>query len=246
MDKLKLLSGNALKLIACASMLVDHIGLILFPNVLALRIVGRIAFPIFAFMIAEGARYTKSKPRYLVTMLICATICQLGYAFVSNSAYICVLVTFSISIILIYALQYFKKTLFTRDVTVIKIILTFLLFVGAVIVAFVLNKLQRVEYGFFGIMLPVVASLPHMPQEAPERIKRIDTPLVSVALSLVGLVPIALDSPFGWIQVFSALAIPLLLLYSGKRGALKLKYFFYIFYPAHIVALVGIGILIFR
>ncbi len=244
LDKLKLLNGNALKLIACASMLLDHIGLMLFPNVQILRIVGRLAFPIFAFMIAEGARYTKNKPKYLLLVLICAIVCQLGYSLAGGSGYLCVLVTFSISIILIYTLQYFKKTLFSVDVTVIKIILTFLLFVGAVIIAFILNKLQRVEYGFFGIMLPVLASIPHMPPEAPKRLRHFDTPIASVIFTAVGLVPIALTARLGAIQLFSFVAIPLLLMYSGKRGVLKLKYFFYIFYPVHIAIIAGIGMLI--
>lgn len=46
------LSGNALKLIAALTMLIDHIGVILLPNVAILRVIGRLAFPIYAFMIA--------------------------------------------------------------------------------------------------------------------------------------------------------------------------------------------------
>ncbi len=49
---LVVLSGNALKIIACVSMLVDHIGMILFPDVVALRIVGRLAMPLFALFYA--------------------------------------------------------------------------------------------------------------------------------------------------------------------------------------------------
>ena len=55
------LSGNSLKIIAAIAMTVDHIGVVIFPNFAILRIIGRIAFPIFAFMIAEGCRYTKKQ-----------------------------------------------------------------------------------------------------------------------------------------------------------------------------------------
>lgn len=55
------LSGNALKILACLLMLTDHIGMILFSEVSALRAVGRLSMPIFAFMFAEGCHYTRHK-----------------------------------------------------------------------------------------------------------------------------------------------------------------------------------------
>ena len=64
MKKIRFLSGNMLKVIAAITMTVDHIGVIFFPSSNILRIIGRIAFPIFAFMIAEGCKYTKNKFRY--------------------------------------------------------------------------------------------------------------------------------------------------------------------------------------
>ena len=64
----KILSGNALKLIAAVSMLLDHIGLLFFPSYGIFRIFGRLALPIFAFMIAESAKYTRNKKRHFFTM----------------------------------------------------------------------------------------------------------------------------------------------------------------------------------
>ena len=55
------LSGTAIKIIALLSMTIDHFGVIFFPKVELFRILGRIAMPIFAYMIAEGCRYTKTK-----------------------------------------------------------------------------------------------------------------------------------------------------------------------------------------
>ena len=65
--KHKILSGNALKMIAAISMLIDHIGLLFFPFNGIFRIFGRLAFPIFAYMIAEGAKYTRNKKKHFFT-----------------------------------------------------------------------------------------------------------------------------------------------------------------------------------
>ena len=59
------LTNNQFKIIAMVSMLLDHMGLLFFPDEQIFRILGRIAFPIFAYMIAEGCRYTKTRAKYL-------------------------------------------------------------------------------------------------------------------------------------------------------------------------------------
>lgn len=74
------LSGNALKIIACVSMLVDHIGMILFPDVVALRIVGRLAIPLFAFTFAEGCYYSHKRSARFALILILGVF----YAFSEN------------------------------------------------------------------------------------------------------------------------------------------------------------------
>ena len=52
-NRFGILNGNHLKLIAAFAMLLDHAGILLFPRVRLLRILGRLAYPIFAFMIAQ-------------------------------------------------------------------------------------------------------------------------------------------------------------------------------------------------
>ena len=71
------LTNNKLKIIAMISMLIDHIGVALFPYVEIFRIIGRLAFPIFAYMIAEGCRYTKNRKKYLGIILGMAIVFQL-------------------------------------------------------------------------------------------------------------------------------------------------------------------------
>ena len=58
------MSALALKILACVSMLLDHIGF--FWNIHSLRVIGRIAFPIFVYMIYNGYRHTSSKGKYLI------------------------------------------------------------------------------------------------------------------------------------------------------------------------------------
>jgi len=61
----------------------------------------------------------------------------------------------------------------------------------------------------------------------------------SVVLLGAGLMLLGAD--FGGIQHYALLSLPLLLLYSGKRGKWNMKYFFYIFYPVHLAVLQGIA-----
>jgi hypothetical protein len=90
------LTNNQLKIIACISMLIDHLGVSIFPGVPVLRIIGRLAFPIFAYMIAEGCRYTKNRAKYLGIMAAMALAFQIVYFVFMNDLYQGILVTFSL------------------------------------------------------------------------------------------------------------------------------------------------------
>ena len=70
------LSGNQLKVIAMIAMTCDHVGLQLLPQLGFLRIIGRLAFPIYAYMIAEGCRYTHDRGRYFFRLASLALVCQ--------------------------------------------------------------------------------------------------------------------------------------------------------------------------
>lgn len=72
---------DTLKLVAILTMLIDHIGYLLFPQQIVWRMIGRLSFPIFAFLVARGARLTRSQPRYLLRMLIYGLISQVPYSY---------------------------------------------------------------------------------------------------------------------------------------------------------------------
>lgn len=220
-----ILTGNMLKLIAAFSMLLDHTGMLLFPQAIAFRIVGRLAFPIFAFMIAEGCHYTRGRKRYWGLITVLAAVYQFVYLVVDGSLYFSVLVTFSLSILTIYTLDAVKTN--PRPAS-------FWLFWLMLAALWWLNQVFVIDYGFWGCMLPVFASLP--------RRTRYDRPGIRLLCLAVGLLLLSLD--IGGIQMYSLLSLPILLCYSGKRGKWNLKYFFYIFYPAHLVALYVIQMLV--
>lgn len=237
------LSGTTLKLIAAVSMLIDHIGVILFPAVPVLRVIGRLAFPLFAFMIAEGADYTRNKLRYFLMVLVLGVLCQAVYFAVGGEPYMNVLITFAIAILLIYALQYAKRTLLREGATWAARILACALPILATGATYVFCRFVTVDYGFVGCTMPLLAALPSFRgMEAPARLTRIDTIPIRAMMLIVGLVPLCIQN---WpVQLSSLLAIPLLFLYSGKRGRLRMKYFFYVFYPLHLALLYGIHMLI--
>ena len=114
MDKSKTqcfgLTNNQLKIIAMVSMALDHIGLLFFPDVDIFRILGRIAFPIFAYMIAEGCRYTKNRAKYLGLIAGMGILFQVVFFVAMDSLYQGILITFSLAIITIYALDGILKS----------------------------------------------------------------------------------------------------------------------------------------
>ena len=247
----KILTGNMLKIIAAISMLADHIGIIFFPFDGIWRIFGRLALPIFAFMIAESAKYTRNKKRHFFTMFGLALICQIVYfIFDPKTVYMCILVTFSISTLLIYALQNFKRALFSKNTDKFDKVLAGAIFFGGILVTFVLNSIVTIDYGFIGCIAPLAVSLfDFKDTDAPEKYKRLDKleyKLICLAVPLIALIISNMMRKvfiIPYTQIFSLLAIPLLLLYSGKRGTPKLKYFFYLFYPLHLALLEGISML---
>jgi len=230
------LTNNQLKIIAMVSMMLDHIGLLFFPTVDLFRILGRIAFPIFAYMIAEGCRYTKNRTKYLGIIAAMAIAFQVVYFVAMQSLYQGILVTFSLAIITIYSIDgiLHAKKLWVRLASVAA-------FVFVLVFVFVLPILLTgtdfdIDYGIWGILLPVAVYF------LPSRVWRVGGLAVLLLIRAIhySFLPVSL----GLLQWFSLVTIPLLALYNGERGRAKMKYVFYIFYPAHLVILYGIDILI--
>lgn len=233
-EKSGLLSGNALKILAAVSMVVDHVGVLFFPGVKWLRIIGRLAFPIFAYMIAEGCRYTRSRARYFLGIFAMAALCQTVYYFFDGSTLMCILVTFSLSILILYALQDFQEALISGQ-SLWRCVLRFGVLALTVGGVYWLHRHLSIDYGFRGTLVPVLAGA------FQPRGKGKDHKALNLLMLGIGLVILA--RWMGGVQMWSLLALPVLALYSGRRGKANLKYFFYIFYPLHLAALQGLYML---
>ncbi|MBR2423120.1 MAG: hypothetical protein IKB09_12360 [Oscillospiraceae bacterium] len=227
-NRFDILNGNHLKLIAAFTMLLDHAGILLFPRVQLFRILGRLAYPIFAFMIAEGCRYTRNKLRYFLMVFGLGAACQLVYYFVGGDTYLNILLTFSCSILLIFLMQAVYKAQDWLRRFWLSLLLAF-----AFAAVYGLTRLVTIDYGFWGVLVPVLVSLAHI-RQWPRWAE----------LVLLGAGLVLLGADLGGIQHYALLSVPLLLLYNGQRGKANLKYFFYIFYPVHLAVLQGIAWLV--
>lgn len=76
------MSTFILKIIAVITMTIDHTGMLLCGNETWMRAVGRIAFPLYAFFIAEGFRHTKNRLRYFLDIFVLGQLCQFAYEIV--------------------------------------------------------------------------------------------------------------------------------------------------------------------
>lgn len=226
---MKGLTNNQLKLIALVSMTMDHIGVVLFPQAQWLRIVGRLALPIFAYMIAEGCRHTRSMGKYLLSMAALALVCQsVNYVAMNKSLYQSILVTFSLSIALIWLLQTAQKEASPLWIAVGATGVAVVYFLCQILPGLLPGTDYYVDYGFIGVLIPVLVYMG----------KKKDQQLIFLTLGLA-----ALSYSLGQIQWYCLLAVPLLAVYNGGRGKWRLKWLFYIYYPAHLVAIYGLSLL---
>ena len=158
--KFGIFSNNVLKIIACIAMLIDHMGLILFPKVLVLRFIGRIAFPIFAFLLAEGCFYTKNKLRHFLVLAGFAIIMQVVLFIATGMTAFSIFMHFSIAVGICHLIDLtdkcFRKKQIILAVGFILIIL--FLLVGVVYVDNTTSYL-RSNYGMYAVFIPVMMFL---------------------------------------------------------------------------------------
>lgn len=238
------MTGNKLKIIACITMLLDHVGYILFPKILVLRYFGRLALPLFAYLIAEGCYYTKNRLKYLLTIFILGIICQATF-FIEGALnggikeyYFNILFTLTFSIILCYILLDLKNAVLqknkakcTKNVILLLLAFAIILFITEFLHKFV-PVYFYVDYGIGGVILAPFAIL--------FKNKWLKLISFTIALTIFNLLTYKILS-YTWFSYFSIIPI---ILYNGKRGKRGVKYLFYAFYPLHLAVIYLIQFLI--
>lgn len=227
--KTGVLSGNQLKLIALISMTVDHVGAYLLPQLRILRIIGRLAFPIFAYMLAEGCRYTRNKYKYLLVLGGTALIVQItGFVAMGNLKQ-SVLVTFFMSAVWCFAVEVLlkKKNLLSLSAVIGCGVAVY--FITELLPGFLSDYRFSVDYRFWGVLFPVAVFAVS---------GKMDKLIVASAMCLV------LSLYYGGVQWYSLLTIPFLALYNGQRGFKGMKYFYYVYFPVHLIVIWCIGLVV--
>lgn len=264
--KLRCLNGNVLKILAVLLMVLDHVGYLLVPYGTPaypiLRGIGRLALPLFAYMIAEGCRHTRNKVNHFALIFSVGVGCSLVYYFFdAGSLDLCILITFSFSILMIYALQHMKKCFLLPGHTTQDKVFSTALFISSILFTYCFCAILpircpsfNVDYGFWGAMLPVFASaFDFKDLPLPEKFAWLDGYLMRILSLALGLLCLCALGTFDLnyhqtvpaTEYYAFCALPILALYNGQKGKLKMKYFFYVFYPLHLILLEGIYILIY-
>lgn len=222
----RFISSSWLKIIAAAAMVIDH-GSVIFLGAesTVFRCIGRIAFPLYAFMIAEGALRSKNKLKYALRLLLFAFISEVpfdwgfhGVVFETESQN--VFFTLLLGLLSVSTYYWFRE----RKAGFVGIFTTILYSFGAYFL--------RSDYGFMGV---TVITLMGVFLVSGGNVKTIGYGLSAAMTSLALVPPLAVG--FLPTQLYAVFSVIPLSLYNGKRGFRMNKYFFYIFYPAHILVL---------
>lgn len=233
MQRVRVLNGFHLKLIAICTMFIDHMGHTLFPGVMWLRCIGRVAFPIFCFLIAEGCVYTHDRKKYALRLLVFALLSEIPFnlmtgGWVWNPYDQNVLWTLLAGALVCWLIGWTLKK---------HTPLAFLLTGAVMVAAYRLLELVNTDYGGWGMLLVAMFYCVH---RAPYgwAVK-----MIAQAFGLV-LFSIAVMGGVLSIELWSLWALVPIWLYNGQRGFSNkaVQYGFYAFYPVHILILSLISI----
>lgn len=220
-----LLSGSALKIIAVVSMVIDHCAYYLMDgNTMAydvMRCFGRIAFPVFAFLVAEGFAHTRNRMRYFISLLLFAAVSEVPW-YLLNGADGTHNVMFTLALE-VSALAVFERLREHRILCCFFILLT----------AWLATWLGT-DYEWRGVLLIVVSYLFGI-------IRNMNTPIIlRRMMQLLFAFPLMMH--YGIIGALLACAV--VFLYDGTRGFIHgnvAKYGFYAFYPIHLITILIIN-----
>ena len=218
-----------LKTAAIVTMATDHVGNILYPDLLFLQMIGRLSLPIFAYLIVLGVESTKNPRKYIITLLSFALISQLPYFLAFN-------------------IQPFER-----------LNILFSLFLSAVTIYFYNKKdLLAFVPLLLSIILPTEGSYYVVLTAVGMKLLKENPKLGSLVLFALNIQFLLVSSDTNTqIQILSLLAVPLILLHAKnwlKKEKLIAensfaysirKYAFYLFYPLHLALLFLVNLFFF-
>lgn len=204
-------------------MLIDHTAHVFFPAEVYMRCLGRIAFPIFAFMVAEGFLRTRNVKRYMLRMLIFAVIAQVPYSIMLSDIGV-----FQINVI--FTLFFGLASVYAIDKG------SPLLSMLAPVAFAMIAEFANFDHGAFGVLM-VIAFLYTRNNKLH---RNISASVLILLFSLSYMLRYGVNY-YGWVIIlFYLLPLPIINLYNKKKGISNVfsRWFFYFFYPLHIAALV--------
>ena len=209
---------EGLKFIACLTMLIDHIGAVFFPTVAWFRIIGRISFPLYCFLLAEGIHHTRNPRKYFLRLLFIAMITEIPYdllfsgqlTWAKNSVMVTLLLGFAMGI------SMEKLPMWAKSLPVIPF-----------------AYISRYFHGTYGMEGLLMIAIFLLPRALPFRMLIQSVLMVLLSLRMAGF-PGNIS-----IQFYAILALIPIRLYSGKKCSHSsiLQWVFTLFYPLHIVIL---------
>ncbi|MFN6562761.1 MAG: TraX family protein [Nostoc sp. ChiSLP01] len=210
------LSAFRIKILAAVFMVMDHVCYLLLPQLLILHVIGRLSFPLFAWLLAEGEKHTQNIYRYGSRLLIAAIISQPIYTVVFKSFTLNILFTLLLGVGMLRLVnrcsQLWQKLTITGLFAVVAESLDF-------------------EYGAYGIGVILLMSL-------TDKLK----PKVWLLYWCIFHLILVVISRISLIQNFAVFSGFLVFQFNGKQGS-RARWF-YLFYPAHLIILGIINYLI--
>ena len=224
------LSQEVLKLIACFTMLIDHIGAALLPQYIWLRYVGRIAFPIYCFLLAEGIHFTKNPKKYGVRLAIGALLSEIPF----DLALFGDVTPYYQSVMLTLLIAFFMALAMKRTMNP-------LLRVLIVIPFAVVAEWLRTDYGGMGVMLVALFVLT---RELPYH-WLIQTLIMAPILWMMEGMWVEIGRTWIPVEMLALLSMIPIGLYSGQKSTQSrgVQTAFYLFYPVHLTILYIVSLL---
>lgn len=206
-----------MKWIAVLTMITDHVGRMFFPDVHIFNIIGRIAFPLFAFLLVEGFVHTGNLKKYMLRMFIFACISEIPYDLAMQETWLefsrqNTIWTLTLGLLMLALCRKCKYSVWAVA--------------GIAVVCCAAAALLRFDYGAGGIVLILILYFLRDRQWLKY--------LAMLGLSVLW---------FGGTEIAAMISIIFMLAYNGKHGK-NMKYMFYWFYPVHLAVLFFIKILI--